>query len=325
MTSSLPTVALVDDDDDLRAATAQLLGLAGYRVLGFADGFGAAQAIGEDFDGIVISDVRMSHMSGVELFHLLQQRDRDLPVLLISGHADVQMAVDALKAGAWDFIEKPFAPDALLAAASRATKARKLALENRALRRAVSGAGDQAFLGETPMIQRLRAMIPVLSQSDIDLVIEGQTGTGKELFARCVHRSSARAKHRFVTVDCALIPAAIVEREMFARGGIVASSHRGTLFLDNLDQASGDLQRRLAQFAEKRAIALDMRDPEPIDTRIIASMAEGGRDAVTDALYHRIAGVPLRIPPLSERRADIRLLFTHFLQKAAERLGRPRR
>ena len=323
MTSSLPTVALVDDDDDLRAATAQLLGLAGYRVLGFADGFGAAQAIGEDFDGIVISDVRMPHMSGVELFHLLQQRDRDLPVLLISGHADVQMAVDALKAGAWDFIEKPFAPDALLAAASRATKARKLALENRALRRAVSGAGDQAFLGETPMIQRLRAMIPVLSQSDIDLVIEGQTGTGKELFARCVHRSSARAKHRFVTVDCALIPAAIVEREMFARGGIVASSHRGTLFLDNLDQASGDLQRRLAQFAEKRAIALDMRDPEPIDTRITASMAEGGRDAITDALYHRIAGVPLRIPPLSERRADIRLLFTHFLQKAAERLGRP--
>jgi two-component system C4-dicarboxylate transport response regulator DctD len=260
----------------------------------------------------------------VELFHLLQQRDRDLPVLLISGHADVQMAVDALKAGAWGFHRKPFAPDALLAAAGRATKARKLALENRALRRAVSGAGDQAFLGETPMIQRLRHD-PGVKPERHRPCHRGPDRHRQELFARCVHRSSARAKHRFVTVDCALIPAAIVEREMFARGGIVASSHRGTLFLDNLDQASGDLQRRLAQFAEKRAIALDMRDPEPIDTRIIASMAEGGRDAVTDALYHRIAGVPLRIPPLSERRADIRLLFTHFLQKAAERLGRPRR
>jgi len=323
MTSVLPSVALVDDDDDLREATTQLLGLAGYRVLGFPGGVEAARAIGADFEGIVISDVRMPHMSGVELFRLLQERDRDLPVLLISGHADVQMAVDALKAGAWDFIEKPFAPDALLAAAHRATKARKLALENRALRRAAAGGAEQAFLGETPMIQRLRAMIPILSQSDIDLAIEGQTGTGKELFARCVHRASARSRHRFVTVDCAVIPPAIVEKEMFARGGIVASSHRGTLFLDNLDQASEELQRRLTQFAEKRAIALDTRDPEAIDTRIIASMAEGRRDQVSDALYHRIAGVPLRIPPLAERRADIRLLFAHFLNKAAERLDRP--
>ncbi|MBN9144387.1 MULTISPECIES: sigma-54-dependent transcriptional regulator [unclassified Novosphingobium] len=323
MTAALPLVALVDDDDDLREAATQLLGLAGYQVLGFSGGVEAAQAIGADFAGIVISDVRMPQMSGVELFRLLQERDRDLPVLLISGHADVQMAVDALKAGAWDFIEKPFAPDALLAAAGRATKARRLVLENRALRRAAQGGAEQALLGETSMIRRLRAMIPVLGQSDIDLAIEGQTGTGKELFARCVHRAGARSRHRFVTVDCAVIPPAIVEKEMFARGGIISSSHRGTLFLDNLDQTGEDLQRRLAQFAEKRAIALDTRDPEAIDTRIIASMAEGRRGHVSDALYHRVAGVPLRMPPLGERRADIRLLFAHFLQKAAERLDRP--
>lgn len=318
-----PCVALVDDDDDLREATTQLLDLAGYRVLSFSGGVEAAQAIGQDFDGIVISDVRMPQMSGVELFRLLQERDRDLPVLLISGHADVQMAVDALKAGAWDFIEKPFAPDALLAATSRATKARRLVLENRALRRAAEGSAEKTFLGKTPMIQRLRAMIPVLSQSDIDLAIEGQTGTGKEFFARCVHRTGARSRHRFVTIDCAVIPPAIVEKEMFARGGIISSSHRGTLFLDNLDAASSDLQQRLAQFAEKRAIALDMRDPDPIDTRIIASIAEGRRNRISDALYHRIAGVPLRMPPLSERRADIGLLFAHFLQRAAKKLGRP--
>ncbi|MBB3957217.1 sigma-54-dependent transcriptional regulator [Novosphingobium sediminicola] len=322
MTAALPLVALVDDDDDLREAATQLLVLAGYQVLGFSGGVEAAQAIGADFAGIVISDVRMPHMSGVELFRLLQERDQDLPVLLISGHADVQMAVDALKAGAWDFIEKPFVPDALLAAAGRATKARRLVLENRALRRAALSGAEQAFLGETSMIRRLRAMIPVLGQSDIDLAIEGQTGTGKELFARCVHRAGARSRHRFVTVDCAVIPPAIVEKEMFARGGSISSSHRGTLFLDNLDQADEDLQRRLAQFAEKRAIALDTRDPEAIDTRIIASMAEGRREHVSDALYHRVAGVPLRMPPLAERRPDIRLLFAHFLKKAVERLDR---
>ncbi|WCT79282.1 sigma-54-dependent transcriptional regulator [Novosphingobium humi] len=325
MNETLPTqpcVALVDDDDDLREATTQLLSLAGYRVMEFSGGAEAARAIGPDFEGIVISDVRMPGMSGVDLFRLLQERDRDLPVLLISGHADVQMAVDALKAGAWDFIEKPFAPDALLAAVGPADKARRLVLENRALRQAAQSATSHAILGETPMIRRLRDMVPVLGQSDIDLVIEGQTGTGKELFARCIHRASARARHRFLTVDCAVIPPAIVEKEMFAHGGLLSTCHRGTLFLDNLDQAGGELQSRLAQFAEKRAIALETRQPEAVDTRIMASMGEGGRDRISEALYHRIAGVPLRMPPLGERRADIPLLFAHFLNQTAERLGR---
>jgi two-component system C4-dicarboxylate transport response regulator DctD len=315
------TIALIDDDDDLRTATEQLLVIAGYVVQTFASALEARDAIGPDFAGVVISDVRMPQMSGVELFHILHGRDPDLPVMLISGHADVQMAVDALKSGVWDFIEKPFAPDALLAAVGRAVTARRLCLENRALRRAAQASDAQVIVGETDMIRRLRAMIPVLAQSDIDLAIEGETGTGKELFARCVHRAGPRSRHRFVTIDCAVIPAAVVEKDMFARGGLVAGSHRGTLLLDNLDQASPELQHRLAQLAEKRAIGLDTRDPEAIDVRIIATIAEGRRGHIADQLYHRIAGVPLRMPPLSERRADIRLVFAHLLRQAAERLG----
>jgi two-component system C4-dicarboxylate transport response regulator DctD len=204
---------------------------------------------------------------------------------------------------------------------SGAVTARRLCLENRALRRAAQASDAQVIVGETDMIRRLRAMIPVLAQSDIDLAIEGETGTGKELFARCVHRAGPRSRHRFVTIDCAVIPAAVVEKDMFARGGLVAGSHRGTLLLDNLDQASPELQHRLAQLAEKRAIGLDTRDPEAIDVRIIATIAEGRRGHIADQLYHRIAGVPLRMPPLSERRADIRLVFAHLLRQAAERLG----
>lgn len=324
MTSCDPlSVALVDDDDDLREATAQLLAVAGYPVLAFSSPVEAIGAIGPDFAGIVISDVRMPHMSGVELFRVLHEQDAELPVLLISGHADVQTAVDALRSGAWDFIEKPFQPEVLLAAVGRALIARRLTLENRALRRAAEASDGQAIIGETEMIRRLRAMIPLLADSDIDLVIEGETGTGKELFARCVHRAGKRSRHRFVTIDCTVIPPSIVEKELFARGGTIAKGNRGTLFLDNLDQASGDLQRRLAQFAEKRAVALDMRDPDPVDVRIIATIAEGARAHVADGLYHRIAGVPLRMPPLSERRADIRPLFIHLLQQAADRFRCP--
>lgn len=317
------TVALIDDDEDLLRATTQLLTIAGHRVRPFLSPLEALAALEADFAGIVVSDVRMPLMSGMDLFRALHERDAELPVLLITGHGDVPMAVGALKAGVWDFIEKPFDPDVLLGAIARAMTARRLTLENRALRRAAEASEQEVIVGETEMIRRLRAMIPILAGSDIDLVVEGQTGTGKELFARCVHRAGPRSRHRFVSVDCAAAPVAVVEQEMFARSGILARAHRGTLFLDNLDQASQDLQRRLTRFAEQRAVALDTASPDPVDVRIIASMGEGGRERMADALYHRIAGVPVRMPPLAERKADIPLLFAHLLRQAAQRLRRP--
>ncbi|KTF69335.1 sigma-54-dependent transcriptional regulator [Sphingomonas sp. HT-1] len=315
-------VALVDDDADLRAALTQLLVLAGHTVLPFPDAAAALAAIDADFAGVVVSDVRMPGMSGVDFFHRLRAVDPELPVILMTGHGDVAMAVEAIKAGAWDFLTKPFAGEALAAALQRAGTARTLALENRRLR-AAAGEADVALIGESPAIRRLREMIPLLADAALDLTVEGATGTGKELYARLVHRAGRRGRHRFQLFDCAMAPPTIVDRELFARGGILARADRGTLFLDNLHLAEPALQHRLAQFAETRTVATDQRDPDPVDVRIIATIAEGAASAVPPSLYHRLAGVPLRMPALAERREDVPLLFAHFAVQAAERHRRP--
>ncbi|WP_230770788.1 sigma-54-dependent transcriptional regulator [Sphingomonas sp. Leaf4] len=319
-------VALVEDDEDLRISTAQLLTLAGFDVTTFPAAPPALLAIDAYFDGIVVTDVRMPHMSGIELFHILNERDATLPVVLVTGHADVAMAVDAIRRGAWDFLSKPFDPDALIAAATRAMAARSLALDNRRLRAQAASAEQVALVGNSPAVARLREMIPALANADIDLLIEGETGTGKELLARLIHRAGRRARHRFIAVACAALPDALIDSELFAsvgdRGAIGA--HRGTLFLDDIDQASRPLQARLTQLVEERAIR-GSRDPVPVDVRVIATAAEEARraaDAVAPALLYRLAAVRLRMPPLRERREDVPLLFAHLVDASAGRLRR---
>lgn len=314
-----PLVALVDDDEDMRTATAQLLSLGGFAVRSFADATTVLASIDADFPGVVVTDVRMPGMSGIELFRTLHALDPELPVVLITGHGDVAMAVDAIRAGAWDFLAKPFDPDALLAATTRASKARALTLENRRLRVAADAQIAMGLIGDSPAIQRLRAMIPMLADAALDLVIEGETGTGKEHLARLVHRAGRRARHRFVKLDCATVPPALIERDLFEPHGMVARSDRGTLFLDNLEAASPDLQARLARLAENRAVGLDRSAAQAVDLRIIAAIKEGCRDNVAPNLFHLLAGVPLRMPSLAERTSDIPLLFAHFVAEAAER------
>ncbi|WP_084579989.1 sigma-54-dependent transcriptional regulator [Sphingomonas azotifigens] len=316
------TIALVDDDRDFRAALAQALELAGHSVQPFVDAASALAAIDAGFPGVVVTDVRMPGMSGIDLFHQLRAIDPELPVILMTGHGDVAMAVDAIKAGAWDFLTKPFPGEALAAALQRAGTARALALENRRLR-AAANAADIALVGEAPVIRRLREMIPMLAETALDLVLEGATGTGKELFARLLHRAGRRGRHRFQLLDCATVPLTIVERELFGRGGIVARADRGTLFLDHLDLAPAELHHRLAQFAEARTVATDQRDPDPVDIRIIAAIDDGAATRLPPGLYHRLAGVSLRLPTLAERTDDIPLLFAHLAAQAAERHRRP--
>ncbi|MEP9402169.1 sigma-54 dependent transcriptional regulator [Sphingomonas sp. VNH70] len=319
-------IILVEDDEDLRVSTAQLLTLAGFDVLPFAAAAPALLAIDADFAGIVVTDVRMPHMSGIELFHILHERDPALPVVLVTGHADVATAVNLIKGGAWDFLAKPFDPDALVAAVTRAVAARTLALDNRRLRAAAASTEQVALVGQSAAIVRLREMIPVLGNADIDLLIEGETGTGKELLARLIHRAGRRARHRFVPVACAALPDALVDAELFATTGDrgVAAAARGTLFLDDIDQASRSLQARLTQLVEERTLR-GPRDPIPVDVRVIATAAEESAradDAIAPALLYRLAAVRLRLPPLRERRQDVPLLFAHLVDASAARLRR---
>lgn len=311
-------VALVEDDADLAAATSQLLSLGGYTVRHFADARAALAAIDESFPGIVVSDIRMPGMSGVELFRSLRERDSELPVILITGHADVETAVSALKAGAWDFLAKPFDPDVLLGAVARAVATRRLALENRRLRAGSEKAGlADALIGRSPAIQRVRAMIPTLGNADLDVIVEGATGTGKALVARLIHRSGRRARHRFVAIDCAAPPVAAID-DLFGIGGIIAGADRGTLYLGNLDRAEEALQRRLIPFVEDRVVGPRTREPHPIDVRIVAGIDAGRHEAVPPALYHRLAAVSLHLPALVERRDDVPLLVAHFLKALAD-------
>ena len=319
-------VALVEDDEDLRLSTTQLLTLAGFDVVAFPAAPPALLAIDAGFDGIVVTDVRMPHMSGIELFRILRERDPTLPVVLVTGHADVATAVDAIKNGAWDFLSKPFDPDALIAAATRAMAARSLALDNRRLRAEAAGGEEMVLVGRSPAIARLREMIPVLADADIDLLIEGETGTGKELFARAIHRAGRRARHRFVAIACAALPGPAIEDDLFASMGDrgIVGAQRGTLFLDDIDQASRGLQGRLTQVIEDRAIR-GPRDVVPVDLRVIATAAEETQrapDAIAPALLYRLAAVRLRMPPLRERRDDVPLLFAHLLDQSARRLRR---
>ncbi|QVM82981.1 sigma-54-dependent transcriptional regulator [Novosphingobium decolorationis] len=318
-------IALVEDDEDLARSTAQLLKLAGFEVTLFDRAQSALDVLDADWPGVVVTDVRMPGISGIDLFRTVRERDAELPVVLITGHGDVDMAVDMLKSGAWDFLTKPFDPDGLVTVCARAIRARELALENRQLR---ALAGDEAapvLLGQSPSIRRLREMIPMLANADIDILIEGETGTGKDLLARLIHRSGKRARRRFLPLPCAGMDEALVTRTFGpASDPAILAVDRGTLYLDDVDRAPSRLQDRLISFVEKRSVESGPNEV-PLDFRIIATslpLEEGEVMPVQPALFYRLAAMRLVLPPLRERREDVSLLFARFAAACAQRLGR---
>ena len=192
---TLKAVFLVDDDKDLRRATAQTLELAGYDVATFSRAAEALAALPADFAGVMISDIRMPEIDGLQLFDRIRQRDPDLPVILITGHGDIPMAVQAIQDGVYDFITKPFATERLLQSLARAQEKRALVLENRALRHAIDAAGDDMpLLGQTASMARLRHMLRQIADTDVDVLVRGETGSGKEVVANLLHRWSRRSR-----------------------------------------------------------------------------------------------------------------------------------
>lgn len=335
-------VAFVDDDADLRRANVQSIQLAGLEPMACASAKEALARIEHDFDGVVVTDLRMPGMDGLQLLSQLRARDGDLPVLLITGHGDVPMAVKAIRDGAYDFLTKPYAPETLLRSLGRALEQRSLALENRRLQmEADRAAKSSALLGPSPQTEHLRRTIDQLGQAEIDILIEGETGTGKSLVARLLHGASARGRRPMVTLDAAALPEGSVESELFghqagafpgahhSRTGRVMSANYGTLFLDNMDAMPLALQPKLLRLIEDRVITpLGSDAVQPVDVRIIAA---SGRDlkaqidegGFLSALYYRLNAVSLKIPPLRERREDIPVLFAYYQAEAARRHHRP--
>ncbi len=342
-----PRVIFIDDDADLLAAQAQGLDIAGFSVRAFSNGPDALKHITAEFDGVVMSDVRMPRMDGLGVFRHVQAIDPDIPVILLTGHGDVPMAVQALKDGAWDFLAKPFPMDDLVASLRRASSKRQLVLENRALRQAHAdaAAGKTALLGNSPIMVHLRQTLGQVAEAEVDILVTGDTGAGKESVARALHRLSSRRNRPFVHINCAALPEETFHAELFgiepgarlgAYGGTARRTHgrlekanRGTLLLDDVDGLSLPQQAKLLGVVEARELwPVGAEEPRALDVRIVAtSKTDLGEAVRTGAfradLFYRLSGVTLRVPPLSERRGDIGLLFQHFLVGACARLKRP--
>lgn len=333
MSEALLRVVLIDDDEGLRTALADSFAIAGIEVEPHGDARAALAQLDADFPGIVVSDIRMPRMDGHALFEAVAARDPELPVILMTGHGDIAMAVAALKRGAFDFIAKPFAADHLIASARRALEMRRLVLENRRLRIAAAEAETHyPLIGDTPAMVRLRDTIRQLADVDVDVLVEGETGTGKELVALLLHRWSHRRARQFVAVDCAALPDAVADEALFgsrAQPGRVADADRGTLFLDEIDSMSPALQGKLLRVVEERELPQPGGAPRVVNLRVVAAAKTDLAGAVAEGrfradLLYRLETVRLRIPPLRERRADVPLLFAYFLGEAAERFGRER-
>jgi two-component system C4-dicarboxylate transport response regulator DctD len=338
MFTTAAAVAFVDDDDALRAANIQSLELAGFEVLTFSSAAEALAAIPADFAGVVVTDIRMPQMDGRQLFRRLRDADPDLPVILITGHANIAEAVEAMHEGAYDYLAKPYGAEHLVGSVRRALEKRRLVLDNRRLIAAAARAdADGALIGETPAMERLRSTIRHMADAEVDVLLEGETGVGKELVARLLHRSSRRRSRPFVTVDFAALPEVMIESELFGheagafvgavrrRVGRIEAADRGTLFFDEIESMPLAMQGKLLRVLEEREITpLGANEVRVVDARIVAA-AKGDLQELTERgmfrgdLFHRLNVVRLRIPPLRERRADIPLLFGHFLAEAAAR------
>jgi two-component system C4-dicarboxylate transport response regulator DctD len=335
-------VAFVDDDAVLRDANAQTLELEGLDPMPLASAAEALARLDAGFEGVVVSDVRMAGMDGFALFRRLKEMDPDLPVILVTGHADIPMAVQAMREGVYDFIPKPYAPEALVASTRRALEKRRLVLENRRLRQAAAGAEDDGLLlGETPPMQRLRRTLRHVADADVDVLVVGETGAGKEVVSAALHRWSRRAARPFVALNCGALPETVIESELFGheagaftgaqkkRVGRIEHASGGTLFLDEIESMPPSLQVKLLRVLETREVApLGTNEVRALDLRVVAASKidlgeAAARGAFREDLFYRLNVVTVRIPPLRERRGDIPLLFAHFLARAAARFRRP--
>ncbi len=334
-------VVLIDDDPHLRQALSQTLDLAGLKVLALADAQGLSARIERDWPGVVVSDIRMPGIDGLQLLEQLHARDTELPVLLITGHGDVPLAVQAMRAGAYDFLEKPFASDALLDSVRRGLAVRRLVLDNRSLRMALSDRQQLStrLVGQSAPMARLREQIGALAGTKADVLILGETGAGKEVVARALHDLSSRRSGPFVAINAGALAESVVESELFGHepGAFTGAQKRrigkfefangGTLFLDEIESMSLDVQVKLLRLLQERVVErLGGNQQIRLDIRVIAATKEDLRQAADQGrfradLYYRLNVASLRIPPLRERGEDVLALFQYYADAAAERHG----
>ncbi|PZO67355.1 MAG: Fis family transcriptional regulator [Paracoccus denitrificans] len=335
-------ILLIEDDDELREAMSLAFELADFDVRALSGADEALLHVGFGFRGVVVSDIRMPGIDGITLMKRIHDLDHDIPVILVTGHGDVQLAVRAMRDGAYDFIEKPFENSHLVEIASRACEHRDLVLENRVLRAAAGHPDDleQRLIGRSAPMIELREQIRAVGPTEADVLILGETGTGKEVVARALHDLSPRKDKPFVAINCAALPSIMIESELFgheagafpgamrARFGKFELARGGTILLDEIGAMPIEVQAKLLRVIQERATTrLGANDPYPLDVRFIATSKEHLDQEVAEGrfrsdLLYRLNVITLRMPSLAERREDIPLLFLKLVGEAGLRYRR---
>lgn len=336
-------VFFIDDESDIRLAIEQSFELEEISAQFFASAEDAMLAIKQQgLPKVVITDICLPGLSGENLLSTVINQNSDVPVILITGHGDISMAVNALQNGAYDFIEKPFAIDRLIDTTKRALEKRELTLENQELKRSLKASQTLGprIIGDTPAIGVLRDTILHIADTNADILLFGETGTGKELFARSIHEQSSRRDANFVAINCGAVPENLIESELYGhekgaftgadakRIGKFEHAQGGTLFLDEIESMPMQAQIRLLRVLQERVIErVGSNELIPVDIRVIAATKSDLKKAAQEGtfredLYYRLNVVTLDLPPLRQRKEDIPALFHHFLLVAASRYGK---
>lgn len=335
-------VIIIDDEAIVRDAMLQTLQIEGYEAQAFEDPKIAIAQCSMSWPGVIICDVRMDIMDGLDVLKQILDIDYEIPVIMFSGHSDVAVAIQAIRMGAYDYLEKTNDPEQHINTVQRALKKRQLVMENRMLKKAIDGqqAIETRLIGQTPKLQQLRENVLQLAQVDIDLIINGATGTGKEVVARCLHDFSSRANKPFVALNCGALSESIIESELFGhetgaftgalkqRTGKIEFANGGTLFLDEIESMPASLQIQMLRILQERVLQrLGGNVDIEVDIRVIGASKVDLRKAVEDGdfredLFYRLNVASIDIPTLAQRKDDIPLLFKHFVEKAEHRSGK---
>ncbi|MDU8944867.1 sigma-54-dependent transcriptional regulator [Ovoidimarina sediminis] len=319
-------IAIVDDEKDMRQSISQWLALSGFDTETFSSAEDALKSVGADYPGVVVSDIKMPGMDGMQFLKRLMSVDSGLPVIMITGHGDVPMAVEAMRVGAFDFLEKPFNPDRMTELAKKATSSRRLTLDNRALRRELGDGTTlmKKLVGSSPVMERLREDILDLGQADGHVLIDGETGTGKTLVAHALHAVGANPGRKFVVFSCASLDEENLGKRLFGpmeEGGqiqLVEEARGGTLVLEDIDALPQAVQGRLLNWINDQGT--------PPETRIfaISNLRQQGKsceDVLRPDLYYRLASMKITLPPLRARGEDVLTLFQRFAEQYADEYG----
>lgn len=334
-------ILVVDDEASIVEVLKTLLGRAGYDVNVAGDGTEALKKLGADTYDLMISDVRMEPMDGITLLRKAREIHEHLAIIMITAYATVETAVEAMKNGAFDYVCKPFKIDELMLTVQRALSYEHALQENQTLKENLhANCHFQTLVGEHPLMAKVYAMVEKVARTDSTILIRGESGTGKELVARALHDYSRRKDHPFLGVNCAALPATLLESELFGyvkgaftgankvKKGLFEAAEGGTLLLDEVGSIPIDMQLKLLRVLEEREIRpVGSTKPIPVDVRIVAATNEPLEKKISSGefredLYYRLSVIPVELPPLRERIADVSLLTRFFLSRMNEKEGR---